>query len=46
MKIRTGLLTNEYKDETTFQWPEGSGSQAGGGVLDGIGSLVFFEVFI
>lgn len=46
MKIRTGLLTNEYKKETTYEWPEGSGLQAGGGELDGIGSLVFFEVFI
>lgn len=46
MKIRTGILTNEYKEETTYNWPEGSGSQAGGGSLDGIGSVVFFEVFI
>lgn len=46
MKIRTGLLKNEYKEETTYAWPEGSGSQAGGGSIDGIGSAIFFEVFI
>lgn len=46
MKIRTGLLNNEYNEEAVHQWPENTKSQAGGGSIDGIGSVVFFEVFI
>lgn len=46
MKIRSGLITNSYIYETTYNWPDNAAAQCGGGSIDGIGSECFIEVFI
>lgn len=46
MKIRTGLINNEFVYETINQWPDTAKAQAGGGPIDSMGEMTFFEVFI
>lgn len=46
MKIRTGLLNSDFTYETINEWPDNARAQAGGGAIDGIGAVTFFEVFI
>lgn len=46
MKIRSGIFSDDYLNESKFDWPLDSKAQCGGGVIDNIGKEVFFEVYI